>query len=292
MAFQDESFTPIPVADFDDDGLRAYLRDHGLTLAPSEARKVADLLGRDPTLTEMTLFDTMWSEHCSYKSSRPHLKKNLPTTGKNVVVGPVEDAGIVDFGEIAGFFFGGLPQFHAHIHAQMRLNARAPGKTHRVVQPFIGGTTPVGDVEGACDALFVKSRPGGRRCAGRHRIGVEVEIEDFFLLATEHRQNAVRGHLGERLGELEIVGEVCAFGFLAFANLGAERAASPSAGKRVGNCSISPASSCAIPASSQRERDSRARASRTSASPSSALPAFASSAAFRQLSRAASSSPA
>ena len=81
MAFNDESFAPIVVADYDDDGLRTYLKEHGLTLAPSEARKVADLLGRDPTLTEMTLFDTMWSEHCSYKSSRPHLKAHLPTTG-------------------------------------------------------------------------------------------------------------------------------------------------------------------------------------------------------------------
>ena len=99
MAFQDESFSPIPVGDYDDQGLKSYLREHGLTLAASEARKVAELLGRDPTLTEMTLFDTMWSEHCSYKSSRPHLKAHLPTTGENVVVGPVEDAGVVDFGD-------------------------------------------------------------------------------------------------------------------------------------------------------------------------------------------------
>ena len=48
----------------------------------------------------MTLFDTMWSEHCSYKSSRPTLKEFLPTEASNVVVGPVEDAGIVEIGEL------------------------------------------------------------------------------------------------------------------------------------------------------------------------------------------------
>ncbi len=133
MAYQDESFTPIPVGTYDDDGLRAYLREHGLTLAPSEARKVADLLGRDPTLTEMTLFDTMWSEHCSYKSSRPHLKANLPTTGSNVVVGPVEDAGIVDFGEINGKKYGIIFAHESHNHPSQ-------------VMPVEGAATGIGGI--------------------------------------------------------------------------------------------------------------------------------------------------
>jgi len=133
MAFQDESFTPIPVDDYDDDGLRAYLREHGLTLAANEARKVADLLGRDPTLTEMTLFDTMWSEHCSYKSSRPHLKANLPTTGQNVVVGPVEDAGIVDFGEIDGKKYGIIFAHESHNHPSQ-------------VMPVEGAATGIGGI--------------------------------------------------------------------------------------------------------------------------------------------------
>jgi len=47
----DESFSTIPVAQYDDSGLRSYLKEHGLTLAPGEARKISDLLGRDPTLT-------------------------------------------------------------------------------------------------------------------------------------------------------------------------------------------------------------------------------------------------
>ncbi len=133
MAYQDESFTAIPVGTYDDDGLRAYLREHGLTLAPSEARKVVDLLGRDPTLTEMTLFDTMWSEHCSYKSSRPHLKAHLPTTGENVVVGPVEDAGIVDFGEIDGKNYGIIFAHESHNHPSQ-------------VMPVEGAATGIGGI--------------------------------------------------------------------------------------------------------------------------------------------------
>lgn len=133
MAHTDESFTPIVVGDYDDAGLKTYLKEHGLTLAPSEARKVADLLGRDPTLTEMTLFDTMWSEHCSYKSSRPHLKAHLPTTGDNVVVGPVEDAGIVDFGEIAGKKYGIIFAHESHNHPSQ-------------VMPVEGAATGIGGI--------------------------------------------------------------------------------------------------------------------------------------------------
>jgi phosphoribosylformylglycinamidine synthase len=60
-----------------------------------EARSIAEVLGRDPTLTELFCYDAMWSEHCSYKSSRATLKEFLPTDGPNVVMGPVEDSGIV-----------------------------------------------------------------------------------------------------------------------------------------------------------------------------------------------------
>ena len=133
MSFTDESFAPIVVGSYDDEGLVAYLRGHGLTLAASEARKVAALLGRDPTLTEMTLFDTMWSEHCSYKSSRPHLKAHLPTTGANVVVGPVEDAGVIDFGEIDGRKYGIIFAHESHNHPSQ-------------VMPVEGAATGIGGI--------------------------------------------------------------------------------------------------------------------------------------------------
>jgi len=133
VATRDESFAPISVGDYDDEGLRNYLREHGLTLAASEARKVADLLGRDPTLTEMTLFDTMWSEHCSYKSSRPYLKKYLPNDASNVVIGPVEDAGVVDFGEIDGRKWGIIMAHESHNHPSQ-------------VMPVEGAATGIGGI--------------------------------------------------------------------------------------------------------------------------------------------------
>lgn len=133
MAFPDESFDVIAVGEYDDEALVAYLREHGLTLAAVEARRVAVLLGRDPTLTEMTLFDTMWSEHCSYKSSRPHLKEHLPTTGENVVVGPVEDAGIIDFGKIAGRQYGIIFAHESHNHPSQ-------------VMPVEGAATGIGGI--------------------------------------------------------------------------------------------------------------------------------------------------
>ncbi|MFO7608177.1 MAG: phosphoribosylformylglycinamidine synthase subunit PurL [Candidatus Krumholzibacteriia bacterium] len=133
MASHDESFAPIPVGGYDDPGLKACLKEHGLTLQPGEARRVAQLLGRDPTLTELTLFDTMWSEHCSYKSSRPHLKANLPTTGENVVVGPVEDAGVVDFGEIDGRRYGIIFAHESHNHPSQ-------------VMPVEGAATGIGGI--------------------------------------------------------------------------------------------------------------------------------------------------
>src|SRR2546425_11068531 len=68
---------------------------HGLK--PDEYDRILQLLGRAPNLTELGIFAVMWSEHCSYKSSRPHLKR-LPTTGECVIQGPGENAGIVDIG--------------------------------------------------------------------------------------------------------------------------------------------------------------------------------------------------
>ena len=133
MANRDESSTAINVADYDDESLREYLREHGLTLAADEARKVADLLGRDPTLTEMTLFDTMWSEHCSYKSSRPYLKKYLPNDASNVVIGPVEDAGVVDFGTIDGRKWGIIMAHESHNHPSQ-------------VMPVEGAATGIGGI--------------------------------------------------------------------------------------------------------------------------------------------------
>ena len=70
--------------------------EHGLS--PEEYERVLHAMGREPNLTELGIFSVMWSEHCSYKSSRIHLKK-LPTTGPQVIQGPGENAGVVDIGD-------------------------------------------------------------------------------------------------------------------------------------------------------------------------------------------------
>ncbi|HEX9642013.1 MAG TPA: phosphoribosylformylglycinamidine synthase II, partial [Candidatus Krumholzibacteria bacterium] len=72
------------------------LEKHGLT--SEEYERIVQLVGREPNMTELGLFSVMWSEHCSYKSSRRHLK-TLPTDGPQVVEGPGENAGAIDIGD-------------------------------------------------------------------------------------------------------------------------------------------------------------------------------------------------
>ncbi len=103
------------------------LRQHGLTL--DEYEKIKQLLGqREPTLTELGIFSVMWSEHCSYKSSRVHLKR-LPTRSKRVLQGPGENAGIIDIGEGWACAF----KIESHNHPSF-------------IEPFQGATTGVGGI--------------------------------------------------------------------------------------------------------------------------------------------------
>ena len=74
---------------------RQILQRHGLT--EEEYGRILQFLGREPNLTELGIFSVMWSEHCSYKSSRVHLK-TLPTEGPQVLQGPGENAGAIDIG--------------------------------------------------------------------------------------------------------------------------------------------------------------------------------------------------
>src|ERR1044072_1578 len=82
---------------------------HNLT--PQEFERIKELLGREPNLTELGIFSVMWSEHCSYKSSRIHLKR-LPTTGERVIVPPREDAGVIDLRADCCAFF----KIYSHNH--------------------------------------------------------------------------------------------------------------------------------------------------------------------------------
>jgi phosphoribosylformylglycinamidine synthase II len=87
----------IPIRGKSDAEIAGALTRHGFNITTGEARRVVELLGRDPTVVELTIFNTMWSEHCSYKSSRSVLKEFLPTEAPNVVLGPGEDSGIIRF---------------------------------------------------------------------------------------------------------------------------------------------------------------------------------------------------
>ena len=103
------------------------LRQHGLT--SDEYDKIKNLLGgREPTLTELGIFSVMWSEHCSYKSSRVHLKR-LPTRSKRVLQGPGENAGIIDIGDGWACAF----KIESHNHPSF-------------IEPFQGATTGVGGI--------------------------------------------------------------------------------------------------------------------------------------------------
>jgi phosphoribosylformylglycinamidine synthase len=79
------------------DALTAFLREQNISLKPNELERVRELLERNPTSVELHIFNVMWSEHCSYKSSKALLKEYLPTEGPHVVLGPGEDAGIIRF---------------------------------------------------------------------------------------------------------------------------------------------------------------------------------------------------
>jgi phosphoribosylformylglycinamidine synthase len=86
----------------DTEALRGFLRAQNISLKPNELTRIRELFGRSPTLVELHIFNIMWSEHCSYKSSRTILKKYLPTESPDVVLGPGEDAGIVRLCRIGG----------------------------------------------------------------------------------------------------------------------------------------------------------------------------------------------
>ncbi len=102
------------------------IEEHNLTL--DEYKRIVELIGREPNITELGIFSLMWSEHCSYKSSKIHLKK-FPVKGKNVIQGPGENAGVVDIGD------GLLAVFKIESHNHPSF-----------IEPFQGAATGVGGI--------------------------------------------------------------------------------------------------------------------------------------------------
>src|SRR5207249_2232712 len=106
----------LPLSGQDEQALAKLLQREGLRLTPGEARRMLELLGRDPTRVEATIFDTMWSEHCSYKSSRWVLKAHLPVESPRVILGPGEDAGVVRLGVHQGVEYALVIAHESHNH--------------------------------------------------------------------------------------------------------------------------------------------------------------------------------
>ena len=105
---------------------REIAAEHGLSAG--EYSRVLEILGREPSITELGIFSVMWSEHCSYKSSKVHLKR-LPTRGPRVLQGPGENAGVVDIGDGLCAVF----KIESHNHPSF-------------VEPFQGAATGVGGI--------------------------------------------------------------------------------------------------------------------------------------------------
>src|SRR3954470_1953538 len=111
--------------------------EHGLS--PQEYERVLHALGREPNLTELGIFSVMWSEHCSYKSSRIHLKK-LPTEAPWVICGPGENAGVIDIGDNQAAIF----KMESHNHPSY-------------IEPYQGAATGVGGI--LRDVFTMGARP-------------------------------------------------------------------------------------------------------------------------------------
>ncbi len=110
---------------------------HGLK--PDEYKKIKELMGREPNLLELGIFSAMWNEHCSYKSSKIHLKK-LPTKNNIVIQGPGENAGVIDLGDDDAIIF----KIESHNHPSF-------------IEPYQGAATGVGGI--LRDVFTMGARP-------------------------------------------------------------------------------------------------------------------------------------
>jgi phosphoribosylformylglycinamidine synthase len=115
----------------------ALIAEHGLK--PDEYQRILDLIGREPSFTELGIFSAMWNEHCSYKSSKVHLR-NLPTKAPWVIQGPGENAGVIDIGDGLAVVF----KMESHNHPSY-------------IEPYQGAATGVGGI--LRDVFTMGARP-------------------------------------------------------------------------------------------------------------------------------------
>src|SRR5437763_12554253 len=135
---QQQAAIPEPPALADEPKITPELvAEHGIT--PQEYARVVELIGREPTLTELGIFSAMWNEHCSYKSSKVHLK-TLPTEAPWVIQGPRENAGVIAIGDNLALVF----KMESHNHPSY-------------IEPYQGASTGVGGI--LRDVFTMGARP-------------------------------------------------------------------------------------------------------------------------------------
>ena len=180
-------------------------------LSDDEYRKIVEILGREPNLTELGIFSVMWSEHCSYKSSRIHLKK-LPTAGPRVVQGPGENAGAIDIGDGLCVVF--KMESHNHPSFIEPYQGAATGVGGILRDVFTMGARPIalldslrfGDLGSKKNRHLVKGVVAGiagyGNCMGVPTVGGEISFNDIyslnplvnvFCLGIAHKDGIFRG---------------------------------------------------------------------------------------------------
>jgi phosphoribosylformylglycinamidine synthase len=189
--------------------IKELLAQHNLT--EDEYKKILEILGREPNITELGMFSVMWSEHCSYKSSRVHLKK-LPTTGPRVVQGPGENAGAVDIGDGLCVVF--KMESHNHPSFIEPYQGAATGVGGILRDVFTMGARPIALLDslrfGGLDSVknrhlmrgVVAGIAGYGNCMGVPTVGGEVRFDDIyslnplvnaFCLGVAHKDRIFRG---------------------------------------------------------------------------------------------------
>ncbi|HEY7130585.1 MAG TPA: phosphoribosylformylglycinamidine synthase subunit PurL [Nitrospira sp.] len=189
--------------------MKDLLAQHNLT--DDEYKKILEILGREPNMTELGMFSVMWSEHCSYKSSRVHLRK-LPTTGPRVVQGPGENAGAVDIGDGLCVVF--KMESHNHPSFIEPYQGAATGVGGILRDVFTMGARPIALLDslrfGGLDTAknrhlmrgVVAGIAGYGNCMGVPTVGGEVRFDDIyslnplvnaFCLGIAHKDKIFRG---------------------------------------------------------------------------------------------------
>ncbi|MFC1599424.1 phosphoribosylformylglycinamidine synthase subunit PurL [Patescibacteria group bacterium] len=122
----------LPFSQMNDEEIEKVLAENKIGLTISEAKQVEEILGREPTLTEAVIFGIQCSEHCAYRSTRKYLK-TLPTDAPNVILGPVEDSGVVSFAQDGDDRWGLIMSHESHNHPSQ-------------IVPYEGAATGIGGV--------------------------------------------------------------------------------------------------------------------------------------------------